>query len=146
MVASLLGCCYCYKLLIYSWGEAKSCVRENWYFAVCRSWAEERMEAKYLEYLMVPLGFAVLVSYHLWLVITIYRRPKRTVIGINAESRRQWVSTMISVSASLLLLSSLPCCVSIHINWLFLPFDIFFLTSVSEWKLVWNSLEFMALK
>ncbi|CAK9312137.1 unnamed protein product [Citrullus colocynthis] len=54
------------------------------------------MEAKYLEYLMVPLGFAVLVSYHLWLIITIYRRPKRTVIGINAESRRQWVSTMIS--------------------------------------------------
>ncbi|KGN64154.1 uncharacterized protein LOC101217102 [Cucumis sativus] len=54
------------------------------------------MEVKGLEYLMVPLGFAVLVSYHLWLIITIYRRPKRTVIGINAESRRQWVSTMIS--------------------------------------------------
>ncbi|XP_038895335.1 uncharacterized protein LOC120083587 [Benincasa hispida] len=54
------------------------------------------MEVKDLEYLMVPLGFAVLVSYHLWLIITIYRRPKRTVIGINAESRRQWVSTMIS--------------------------------------------------
>ena len=65
------------------------------------------MEVKGLEYLMVPLGFAVLVSYHLWLIITIYRRPKRTVIGINAESRRQWVSTMISVSASRH--SFLPC-------------------------------------
>ncbi|KAL0535560.1 hypothetical protein IC582_029895 [Cucumis melo] len=54
------------------------------------------MEVKDLEFFMVPLGFAVLVSYHLWLIITIYRRPKRTVIGVNAESRRQWVSTMIS--------------------------------------------------
>ncbi|KAG7012135.1 hypothetical protein SDJN02_24887, partial [Cucurbita argyrosperma subsp. argyrosperma] len=54
------------------------------------------METKHLEYVLVPLGFAVLVSYHLWLAVTIYWRPKRTVIGINAESRRQWVSTMIS--------------------------------------------------
>lgn len=57
------------------------------------------MEARQLEYVMVPLGFAVLVGYHLWLVITIHRRPRITVIGINAESRRQWVSTMIQVSA-----------------------------------------------
>ncbi|XP_022924127.1 uncharacterized protein LOC111431656 [Cucurbita moschata] len=54
------------------------------------------MEMKHLEYVMVPLGFTVLVGYHLWLIITIYRSPKRTVIGINAESRRQWVATIVS--------------------------------------------------
>ncbi|KAG6411136.1 hypothetical protein SASPL_129210 [Salvia splendens] len=45
---------------------------------------------------VVPLGIGVLLAYHLWLMITIKRNPRRTVIGLNAESRRIWVSCMMS--------------------------------------------------
>ncbi|XP_008453446.1 uncharacterized protein LOC103494152 [Cucumis melo] len=49
------------------------------------------MEEAAIDFLLVPLGLCLLVVYHLWLVLTIYRNPRRTVIGLNAESRRQWV-------------------------------------------------------
>ncbi|KAJ1267314.1 hypothetical protein BS78_07G046400 [Paspalum vaginatum] len=44
-----------------------------------------------LDYVLVPLGLAVMVGYHLWLLLRIRRRPETTVIGINAINRRIWV-------------------------------------------------------
>ncbi|KAL3824805.1 hypothetical protein ACJIZ3_020834 [Penstemon smallii] len=49
------------------------------------------MEEKQLDFVLVPLGMGVLLAYHVWLLLTIIRRPKRTVIGLNAESRKLWV-------------------------------------------------------
>uniref|UniRef100_A0A0E0EHZ8 DUF599 domain-containing protein n=1 Tax=Oryza meridionalis TaxID=40149 RepID=A0A0E0EHZ8_9ORYZ len=46
---------------------------------------------KQLDYVLVPLGMAVMVAYHLWLLLRIRRRPATTVIGINAINRRIWV-------------------------------------------------------
>ncbi|OEL32452.1 hypothetical protein BAE44_0006529 [Dichanthelium oligosanthes] len=44
-----------------------------------------------LDYVLVPLGLAVMAGYHLWLLLRIRRRPETTVIGINAINRRIWV-------------------------------------------------------
>ncbi|KAF8670002.1 hypothetical protein HU200_051188 [Digitaria exilis] len=44
-----------------------------------------------LDYVLVPLGLAVMLGYHLWLLLRIRRRPETTVIGINASNRRIWV-------------------------------------------------------
>ncbi|KAK6154002.1 hypothetical protein DH2020_013641 [Rehmannia glutinosa] len=49
------------------------------------------MEEKQLDLVLVPLGLGVLLAYHIWLLFTIRRNPSRTVIGLNAESRRKWV-------------------------------------------------------
>lgn len=54
------------------------------------------MEERELDYVLVPLGVGVMAIYHLWLIFTILRNPRRTVIGLNAESRRQWVYSMMS--------------------------------------------------
>lgn len=57
-----------------------------------------KMEEKRLDFVLVPLGMAILLSYHLWLLITILRNPRRTVIGLNAESRHKWVFCVMAVS------------------------------------------------
>lgn len=57
-----------------------------------------RMEEKKVDYVVVPVGLMVLLIYHCWLLITVLRNPRRTVIGINAESRRQWVYALMAVS------------------------------------------------
>ncbi|KAL6857020.1 hypothetical protein ACP4OV_018402 [Aristida adscensionis] len=44
-----------------------------------------------LDYVLVPLGLAVMAGYHAWLLLRIRRRPETTVIGINAINRRIWV-------------------------------------------------------
>lgn len=49
-----------------------------------------------LEYVLVPLGLLVFLFYHIWLVYNIIHNPLRTVIGLNAESRHQWVLAMMS--------------------------------------------------
>ncbi|CAN4115457.1 unnamed protein product [Withania somnifera] len=49
-----------------------------------------------LDYALVPLGVAIFVSYHAWLLFTIVRNPRRTVIGINSESRRHWVLSIMA--------------------------------------------------
>ncbi|XP_038879980.1 uncharacterized protein LOC120071678 isoform X1 [Benincasa hispida] len=54
------------------------------------------MEEAAIDFLLVPLGLCLLAIYHLWFVLTIYRNPRRTVIGLNAESRRQWVFCMMT--------------------------------------------------
>ncbi|XP_062160054.1 uncharacterized protein LOC133867338 isoform X2 [Alnus glutinosa] len=54
------------------------------------------MEEEQLDYVLVPLGLFLFGLYHVWLLFTIYRFPRRTVIGLNAESRHQWVSSMMT--------------------------------------------------
>ncbi|XP_010279399.1 PREDICTED: uncharacterized protein LOC104613323 [Nelumbo nucifera] len=54
------------------------------------------MEERHLDLVLVPLGVLVMTIYNLWLFITILRTPKRTVIGLNAISRRQWVISMMA--------------------------------------------------
>ncbi|KAJ4838967.1 hypothetical protein Tsubulata_017369 [Turnera subulata] len=54
------------------------------------------MEEEALDYVLVPVGLGVMGVYHCWLLYTILRYPRRTVIGINAESRHQWVHAMMA--------------------------------------------------
>ena len=72
------------------------------------------MEEEQLDYVLVPLGLLVFGLYNVWLLFTVLRFPRRTVIGINAETRHQWVFSMMSVkslfSLSLSLSLSLSVC------------------------------------
>lgn len=63
------------------------------------------MEERELDYLLVPFGIAIFVSYHAWLLTIIIRNPRRTVIGINSESRHHWVLSIMTVSLHFLLFS-----------------------------------------
>ncbi|XP_017974067.1 PREDICTED: uncharacterized protein LOC18604223 isoform X1 [Theobroma cacao] len=54
------------------------------------------MEEDKLDYLLVPLGLLLLAAYHVWLLFTVLKHPTRTVIGLNAESRHQWVFAMMT--------------------------------------------------
>ncbi|KAK4767218.1 hypothetical protein SAY87_023444 [Trapa incisa] len=54
-----------------------------------------RMEES-VDYVVVPVGLMVLLMYHGWLLLTVLRHPHRTVIGLNAESRRQWVHSLMA--------------------------------------------------
>lgn len=54
------------------------------------------MEKEKLDFILVPTGLLVLALYHVWLLFTILKHPTRTVIGLNAESRHQWVLSMMS--------------------------------------------------
>ena len=56
------------------------------------------MEEECLDFVLVPLGLILLGIYHAWLLITIRLNPRKTVIGLNAESRHQWVFAMMAVS------------------------------------------------
>ncbi|GJN12423.1 hypothetical protein PR202_ga30699 [Eleusine coracana subsp. coracana] len=49
------------------------------------------MDSSQLDLVLVPVGLAVMLGYHLWLLLRIRRRPETTVIGINAINRRIWV-------------------------------------------------------
>uniref|UniRef100_A0A0D9X4H9 DUF599 domain-containing protein n=1 Tax=Leersia perrieri TaxID=77586 RepID=A0A0D9X4H9_9ORYZ len=49
------------------------------------------MKRESLDYVLVPLGLALMAGYHAWLLLRIRRRPSTTVIGVNAINRRIWV-------------------------------------------------------
>jgi hypothetical protein len=68
------------------------------------------MEKKVLDYVLVPSGLFVLVTYHLWLLYRILKHPNRTVIGINAVNRRFWVRAMMEVNSSPFTMDSNLCC------------------------------------
>ena len=65
------------------------------------------MEVQKLDFVLVSLGLFVFVAYHTWLVIAIKRNPRHTVIGLNAESRSQWVFSLMAVRFLLFTLISL---------------------------------------
>ncbi|GFP94317.1 hypothetical protein PHJA_001576200 [Phtheirospermum japonicum] len=52
------------------------------------------MEKGILDYVLVPVGLLVMVTYHTWLLRQIIRRPHTTVLGVNAANRRLWVRAM----------------------------------------------------
>ncbi|KAK4254645.1 hypothetical protein QN277_009998 [Acacia crassicarpa] len=52
------------------------------------------MEKKILDFIFVPSGLLVLMSYHLWLLHRITKNPTKTVVGVNAIDRRVWVREM----------------------------------------------------
>ncbi|KAK8990667.1 hypothetical protein GQ457_11G030950 [Hibiscus cannabinus] len=54
------------------------------------------MEEDKLDLVLVPLGLLLLAVYHVWLLRAVLKHPTRTVIGLNAESRHQWVFSMMS--------------------------------------------------
>lgn len=56
------------------------------------------MQIQELDFILVPLGVLILGIYHVWLLYTIIRYPSRTVIGLNAQSRYQWVLSLMNVS------------------------------------------------
>ncbi|GAB4845260.1 hypothetical protein Ancab_038670 [Ancistrocladus abbreviatus] len=55
-----------------------------------------KMEIK-LDYVLVPCGLLLLTIYHGWLVFRIIYTPTRTVIGLNAECRHQWVFSLMKL-------------------------------------------------
>ncbi|XP_010421288.1 PREDICTED: uncharacterized protein LOC104706775 isoform X2 [Camelina sativa] len=57
------------------------------------------MKREYLDYTLVPLGLALMVFYHLWLLYRIINRPSSTVVGLNAFNRRLWVQAMMEDSS-----------------------------------------------
>lgn len=86
-------------------------LRELYNFLKKERAVEMIMEEKQLDLVLVPLGMAVLLAYHVWLLFTIRRNPRRTVIGLNAESRHNWVLCLMAVSDSLPLPYYLCVCV-----------------------------------
>ncbi|KAH0989770.1 hypothetical protein GBA52_001253 [Prunus armeniaca] len=48
----------------------------------------------YLDVILVPLGFLITASYHAWLWYKVRNEPQSTIIGINTNGRRFWVSAM----------------------------------------------------
>ncbi|CAL5215262.1 unnamed protein product [Lathyrus oleraceus] len=54
------------------------------------------MEIEELDYVLVPVGMLVLLMYHVWLLYAIIRQPSITVIGLNAQTRYQWILFMMS--------------------------------------------------
>ncbi|KAJ7965207.1 DUF599 domain-containing protein [Quillaja saponaria] len=52
------------------------------------------MEKKSIDYILVPSGLFVMVTYHMWLLYRIVKQPTKTVIGLNAINRRFWVQAM----------------------------------------------------
>ncbi|KAI3735810.1 hypothetical protein L6452_15327 [Arctium lappa] len=54
------------------------------------------MKEKDIDYVLVPSGLGIMIVYHIWLVYTLLTNPRRTVMGLNAESRHQWVFSMMA--------------------------------------------------
>lgn len=54
------------------------------------------MEVAQLDYVLVSIGLVIFGVYHCWLIFTIKRNPRNTVIGLNAESRTQWVFSLMA--------------------------------------------------
>jgi hypothetical protein len=61
-----------------------------------------------LDYVLVPLGLALMVGYHAWLLLRIRRRPTTTVIGVNSINRRIWVRHIMEVCPPVTHLPFLP--------------------------------------
>uniref|UniRef100_A0A7N0TME7 DUF599 domain-containing protein n=1 Tax=Kalanchoe fedtschenkoi TaxID=63787 RepID=A0A7N0TME7_KALFE len=48
----------------------------------------------YLDVILVPLSFLVMLSYHAWLWHKVRTHPLSTIIGTNSSGRRLWVSAI----------------------------------------------------
>ena len=57
------------------------------------------MEKKVLDFILVPSGLVVMMSYHMWLLYRIVKHPNKTVISINTFNRHFWVQAMMEVNS-----------------------------------------------
>jgi ribosomal protein L36 len=57
------------------------------------------MKKEELDYVLVPLGLALMAGYHAWLLLRVRRQPATTVIGVNAINRRIWVRHIMEVGS-----------------------------------------------
>lgn len=55
------------------------------------------MKKEELDFVLVPLGLAIMAGYHAWLLLRVRRQPATTVIGVNAINRRIWVRHIMEV-------------------------------------------------
>lgn len=76
----------------------------------------KEMKELALDFVLVPLGVGLFGLYHLWLLYTIAQNPRRTVIGLNAESRHQWVFYMMAVSFSSTATLSICLSIMVYVN------------------------------
>lgn len=51
----------------------------------------------YMDVMLVPLGIAITIGYHVWLWHKVRTNPFTTILGINSHGRRFWVPAMIKV-------------------------------------------------
>lgn len=51
----------------------------------------------YLDVMLVPLGFLIIIGYHVWLWHKVRTQPSSTIIGINTHGRRSWVPAIMKV-------------------------------------------------
>lgn len=51
----------------------------------------------YLDATLVPLGVAILLAYHAFLLWKVRSNPLQTVIGVNHLARRLWVYSIVKV-------------------------------------------------
>ncbi|KAH7524238.1 uncharacterized protein LOC107406318 [Ziziphus jujuba] len=49
----------------------------------------------YLDVILVPLGFIIITTYHIWLWQKVRTQPETTIIGINSRGRRLWVQSIV---------------------------------------------------
>ncbi|EXC02511.1 hypothetical protein L484_004292 [Morus notabilis] len=49
----------------------------------------------YLDMILIPLGFLITISYHVWLWYKVRTQPLTTIIGLNMTGRRLWVSAIL---------------------------------------------------
>ncbi|KAJ1403970.1 hypothetical protein SESBI_26890 [Sesbania bispinosa] len=49
----------------------------------------------YLDVVLVPLGYLIIIGYHVWLWHKVRTQPSSTIIGINTHGRRSWVPAML---------------------------------------------------
>ncbi|KAK2647963.1 hypothetical protein Ddye_015452 [Dipteronia dyeriana] len=54
------------------------------------------MDKDKFDFVLIPSGLFVLALYHVWLLYNIIRNPRKTVIGLNSESRHQWVFSIMT--------------------------------------------------
>lgn len=67
------------------------------------------MERKCLDMVLVPMGLALMLGYHVWLFYRVMKHPAKTLIGTNAVSRWIWVRAMMEVCASSMIDPSFLC-------------------------------------
>lgn len=70
----------------------------------------------YLDVILVPTAFFINIAYHFWLWHMVRTHPSRTIIGINASGRRNWVSSMMKVLSLYIIYSSSNNIIVLHIK------------------------------
>ncbi|KAL8141822.1 hypothetical protein V2J09_014854 [Rumex salicifolius] len=79
-------CCCFMSFVLYFLDTTTSFTRQ----LHCQSFTDKKV----VDHLLIGAGLGVLLAYHGWLIYLIIYNPRRTVIGLNADSRRLWVHSL----------------------------------------------------